>query len=118
MANPAGWKGNVVATLGSLLSLRFVEDGEMDATIEDVAKRLRKSGVAVLESTAARLEIAEPVRFEVRKKVLEEHYSTVPSVAFSPDGRFVATGSGDRTVKLWSVETGKEVRRLKGIPIA
>jgi WD40 repeat protein len=35
-------------------------------------------------------------------------------VAFSPDGRLLASGSDDHTVKLWDVETGQEVRTLRG----
>ena len=38
----------------------------------------------------------------------------VSSVAFAPDGKTLATGSWDRTVKLWDVTTGKELATLKG----
>ncbi|KAF3890175.1 MULTISPECIES: WD40 domain-containing protein [Nostocales] len=41
------------------------------------------------------------------------HSATVWRVAFSPDGKMVATGSGDNTVKLWNLE-GKLLRTFKG----
>ena len=37
----------------------------------------------------------------------------VTSVAFSPDGKQVVSGSWDKSVKLWNVETGKELSTMK-----
>lgn len=40
------------------------------------------------------------------------HSGQVQSAAFSPDGKYLASGSGDKTVKVWDVETGREIRTL------
>lgn len=42
------------------------------------------------------------------------HSDVVNSVAFSFDGKILASGSDDRTIKLWEVETGRELKTLKG----
>jgi uncharacterized delta-60 repeat protein len=42
-----------------------------------------------------------------------EHNDSVNAVAFSPDGKTLATGSYDNTARLWDVETGKQLKRLE-----
>ena len=40
------------------------------------------------------------------------HYDGVHSVAFSPDGKILASSSADGTIRLWEVHTGQELRTL------
>jgi len=52
--------------------------------------------------------------YPIETVVQTGHYAGVTSVAFSPDGRFAATGSSDKTIKLWEVSTGREIRSYTG----
>ena len=43
---------------------------------------------------------------------LRGHSGPVYSVAYSPDGKHIVSGSQDETVKVWDSQTGKEVSFL------
>ena len=41
------------------------------------------------------------------------HSDSVNSIAFSPDGHFVLSGSSDKTIKLWNTKTGKLIQTIE-----
>lgn len=83
------------------------------------------------------LYIIDPIKHQIKTKILLEskdcftwdriHYKTgkkdqidvcapvkVTQLRFSPDSKLILGGSGDNSIKVWDVVTGKEVKTLKG----
>ena len=52
--------------------------------------------------------------FNVPMYVSSGHSKEVESVAFSPDGNTIASGSEDNSIKLWNPQTGDLIRTLDG----
>ncbi len=67
-------------------------------------------GIALVGSSAVRY-----LNLETRlvEHVFEGHIHRVNSVAFSPDGRLLVSGSRDSSVRLWGTDTGFQLRVLE-----
>jgi WD40 repeat protein len=58
--------------------------------------------------------LASPLLGGEEPLTLKGHTDWVHSVAFSPDGKRLASASGDQTVKVWDIARGQEKLTLKG----
>ncbi|HYB00293.1 MAG TPA: hypothetical protein VED37_08745, partial [Ktedonobacteraceae bacterium] len=54
-----------------------------------------------------------PPGFTLRHK-LRGHKNWITRIAWSPNGNILASSSGDETIRLWDVQTGRLERTLKG----
>ena len=71
-----------------------------------------KNDICAITTASEVMGTAELWRFDNKTAVPVAnlpHLAGVFTVAFSPDGRFVATGSQDRTARLWNVMTGEPI---------
>jgi hypothetical protein len=57
---------------------------------------------------AAKAKLAE-IEAEMPYLLGQQHHMKVSSVAFSPDGRTLATGTADGTAKVWDAATGQQI---------
>ena len=71
--------------------------------------RFGQPPVAAAEEALHQAILSSQVRMTLRG-----HSSFVRGVAFSPDGKRIATASADQTAKVWDAESGKELLTLRG----
>ena len=77
--------------------------GAVERPMADRSQDYAKNSVEVLDANSGQV-----------LHTLIGHTAEVRGLAFSPDGRRIATSSWDRTIKLWDPDTGREVFTLRG----
>lgn len=85
-----------------VVALAFAADG----------KRLAAAGGAPTED--GEVKVFDPATGKLLLDLPAAHSDTVFGVAFSPDGKLLATGSADKFAKVFDAATGKPVRTFEG----
>ncbi|MTJ48802.1 WD40 repeat domain-containing protein [Dolichospermum sp. UHCC 0259] len=100
-------------SLGRYSSVLFDTHKELEAFIEAIkAGRILQKHKAIDGKVINALDKLLVKGSEYNR--LEGHTNSVNSVSFSSDGKTLASGSSDETIKLWNVETGDKIRTLSG----
>jgi predicted NACHT family NTPase len=79
----------------------------------DTALLLSVQAANIAETQNAENALRTSLRY-APQRYLQRHTSSVTSIAFSPDGDILASGSSDATIKLWDVASGQLQATLEG----
>ena len=80
----------------------------------ELAALLSIRSLRSIYSPQADIALQQAALYDYGRRLLAGHENFVQSVAFSPDGRSVLTGSYDRTARLWDIASGQELQRFAG----
>jgi WD40 repeat protein/serine/threonine protein kinase len=93
-----------------LLGLVHLERGDASSSMNALL------GIQISEKNKKEIRAALKLAGEkvLRSKEFEGHSGGVRSVTFSADGKYILSGSDDKTLKLWEVATGRCLRTFEG----
>ncbi|MEC4814820.1 MAG: AAA-like domain-containing protein [Scytonema sp. PMC 1069.18] len=94
----------------------FASNKTLDALIQAIKakQKLKKLGVANTQIKSQIEKAVQQAAYEVTEyNRLSGHSNVITGLDFSPDGQTIASGSWDKTIKLWKRD-GTELNTLKG----
>ncbi|WP_422730895.1 WD40 repeat domain-containing protein, partial [Nostoc cycadae] len=104
---------NLAESLGRYSLSLFSQGNELGAFVSAI-----KAGKILQSQHKTNPEVMtalQTVRLQKREhNRLQGHSDSVQSVSFSSDGKTLASGSNDKTITLWNVETGKKISTFTG----
>jgi WD40 repeat protein len=111
----------VTASDDSTLKVWNAATGEQELLLQGFESSAVDVDVDAAGTIAAAAQSTRVLRWNAQGKllaVLNEHKNIVNAIAYSPNGKTLATGSADSTVKLWDADTNRSVRTLAaGSPV-
>jgi WD40 repeat protein len=102
------WDTRTGKKIGSRLQLNAPGDGVGAVAFGPDASLIATGGRRSLANRQAYAVIWSG-RDELQKQALVGHEAYVTALAFSPDGTRLASGSRDRSVRVWSTESGRQI---------
>ncbi|QQZ30204.1 WD40 repeat domain-containing protein [Thiothrix subterranea] len=83
--------------------------------LDAAAQAVSEGKEAVLPATLGHLSaIREQDLSTERKQIPSLNIGAISELVYSPDGKVIASGSEDKTMRLWDAATGKEMKTLSG----
>nr|MDZ8041627.1 WD40 repeat domain-containing protein [Nostoc sp. CreGUA01] len=114
------WQRSEIAQLNTLIQSSnnlFASNQQLEAVTTSIkAGKLLKWIFWIEDETKLEvIDLLQRALYQIREQNrLEGHTDTIYSVTFSSDGQKLASASGDKTIKLWDLTSGKLINTLTG----
>ena len=116
-ASYVGWLWQTAeAEQNKAVALKLVAEGQLAENRD--RNQLQLHALLAIESTKrypsalANQSLRHALELMPRPLATMVHQDSVSAVGFSPDGKLLASGSRDNTVRVWDLATGKELQRF------